>query len=207
MSSLNATLHNFFNATMESVHTSLPGIIVAYDAETHRATIQPTIRLLRDNGVEIEIPELSDVPVIFPSSASFDIDFPLEKGDGVLLLFSESDTGFWRDSDGSISSPCTASKFGLDNAVAIPGLSPKPIRGRCKIHIDKDDVITFEAKKLVFDGPIVFHDNLIVRKDIFVGATDAKGVSVMDHLHPTPAGPSSPPTPMPNSTPEENYAI
>jgi hypothetical protein len=79
MSSLNATLHNFFNAAMEGVHTSLPGNIVSYDADTHRATIQPTIRLLRDNGVEIEIPELLDVPVIFPSSASFDIDFPLEK--------------------------------------------------------------------------------------------------------------------------------
>ena len=199
--SLSSALDVYMASALSAVHTSRPGRVVKYDAGSHRATIQPSIRMLMDNGVQVELPELLDVPVIFPSSQFFDLDFPLDKGDGVLLVFQEQDISSWKD-DKDVSTPATASRFSLDCAIAIPGCFPSLEKGKARISVDKDGVITWTAKKFVWDGQTVFKGDVIARTDIFVGEGVGPGVSVKQHIHPTPVGPSSAPTPATPIPPE-----
>lgn len=199
--SLSSALDAYMASALSAVHTSLPGRVVKYDAGSHRATVQPSIRMLMDNGVQVELPELLDVPVIFPSSQFFDLDFPLDKGDGVLLVFQEQDISSWKDGK-DMSTPATASRFSLDCAIAIPGCFPSLEKGKARISVDKDGVITWTARKFVWDGQTVFKGDVIARTDIFVGEGVGPGVSVKQHLHPTPVGPSSAPTPATPIPPE-----
>ena len=46
-----------------------------YDAEKH-GHVKPAVNMLMDNGVQIEIPSLMEVPVVFPASKFFDWKFP-----------------------------------------------------------------------------------------------------------------------------------
>src|SRR5690554_2913723 len=82
------------------IHTALPAKIVSYDSKTHLAEVVPTVRMAMDNGVELELPKLKKVPVIFPSTRAFDIEFPVSKDDEVLLIFSEADLSAWIESKG-----------------------------------------------------------------------------------------------------------
>lgn len=197
-----STLDSYFENALSSVHTSLPGKVVEYDETKHRAKVKPITRLLMSNGVQIELPELLDVPVIFPSAKSFDLEFPLDKDDGVLLVFQELDISEWK-SDEKTPTASTSSRFNLDSAIAIPGMFAKPKEGQVRIHISKEGVLTWSAKKIVFDGQLVVNDDLIARKDVFVGEGVGPGVSLKQHIHPTPAGPSSPPNPLTPIPPEE----
>ena len=154
-----------------------------------------------DNGIQVELPELVEVPVIFPASKFFDLEFPLDSEDGVLLVFQEQDISSWKDGD-SPATPATASRFSLDSAVAIPGLIPSPSKGRARIVIDKDGTITWTAKKFVFDGQVVATGDVIARGDVFAGQPGTLGVSMLQHVHPTAVGPTSIATPS-NQVPVE----
>ena len=197
-----ASLDSYFENALASVHTSLPGKVVEYDEAKHRAKVKPATRLLMSNGVKIELPELLDVPVIFPSAKSFDLEFPLDKDDGVLLVFQELDISEWKNEEKNAVA-LTSSRFNLDSAIAIPGMFAKPKEGQVRIHISKEGVLTWSAKKIVFNGQLVVNDNLIARKDIFVGEGVGPGVSLKNHTHITPAGPSHAPSPLDPIPPEE----
>ena len=195
--SMAAALDAYMAGAFSSVHTSIPASVVKYDEGKHRAQVKPSVRMLMDNGVQIELPDLMDVPVVFPSGKFFDLEFPLDKGDGVLLLFAEQDISAWKKGD-SPAVPATASRFNLDSAIAVPGCSSKPSKGKARITIDKDGVITWTAKKFVFDGQVVATGDVIARGDVFCGpAPTGPGVSLSQHIHPTAVGPTSPATPAP----------
>lgn len=201
--SMSAALDAYMSAWQMGVHTSLPATVSEYDAGTHRAKVIPSVRLLMDNGMPVELPELLDVPVIFPAAKSFDLEFPLDKGDGVLLLFAESDIASWK-TGADPATPDTASRFSLDASVAIPGLVSKPQKGAARIYVDGEGILHWEAKKVVFDAQLVVNKALIVRDDVYVGpAPTGPGVSLKNHVHPTAVGPSSPPGPPAPIPPEE----
>lgn len=200
--SMQSALDSYMAGALSSVHTALPGKVVSYDEGKHRAKVKPATRMLMDNGVKIELPELLDVPVIFPSAKSFDLEFPLDKDDGVLLIFQELDISEWK-ADESTPTAATSSRFNLDSAIAVPGMFPKKQTGKARIYVDKNGILTWEAKKIVFKGQIVFEDDVIARKDVYVGVGVGPGVSVTQHIHPTAVGPTSPPTPATPIPPEE----
>lgn len=200
--SLPSMLDAYLANALSGVHTSLVATVTAYDEKTHRATVKPSVRMLMDNGIQIELPELVDVPVVFPSSKAFDMEFPLDKGDGVLLVFQEQDISAWKNGDRN-AAPSVSSRFGLDAAIAIPGCFPKPTKGKARIVVDSDGVITWEAKKIVFNEQVVFNDDVIARTDVYVGAGEGPGVSLNQHTHITPAGPSNAPSPLTPIPPEK----
>ena len=86
--SLASALSAYMASTLGVVHTAMPAKIVSYDPKTHLAEVVPTVRMAMDNGVELELPKLKRVPVIFPSTTAFDIEFPVAPDDEVLLIFS-----------------------------------------------------------------------------------------------------------------------
>jgi len=107
---------------LTGIHTCLPASIVSYDYTKQKATVQPLLKKPYVTGGE-SLPEIPNVPVIFPKGGGFSMHFPLNAGDVVLLLFSERSIDQWLNRGGEIL-PLDPRKFDLSDAIAIPGLMP-----------------------------------------------------------------------------------
>ena len=71
-------------AEQESKMGEMPGEIVSFDPATQTATIKPLYKP-KANGVEIEMPELLEVPVRFTRAGKGGMTFPISAGDKVNL--------------------------------------------------------------------------------------------------------------------------
>jgi hypothetical protein len=138
---------------LDDVHTILPGQIETYYGHTNRkAKVKVMVKLKNANNQEVKIESIDDVPVIFPCSSNFNLLFPLKKGDGILLLFSEAAIGNYLTGQGS--KPEVAddnTRFGLTDCIAIPGLysfNNPPNSATTNIEID-------ETGKVSIDGNLI----------------------------------------------------
>ena len=121
-------VENSIHAIVERIHTCIPGRIVSYDGHAKRtAVVQPVVRLPTPTGPLLDIPGIFSVPVVFPSTAAGSLVFPLVKGDGVLICFSEVGMGaFLSSQTGDVSDPGSNHHHALTDAIAIPGLWSLP---------------------------------------------------------------------------------
>lgn len=209
-------LVKFFDSKMTAVHTIIPGEIVSYDGhKTRKAEVQPLIKLRTANNQIVDIQPISNVPVIFPSSDKFNLLYPLKKGDGVLLFFSECSIGNFLNKSGIVE-PDSLDRFDLTDCIAIPGLwnfknSPEKmdtstieIEDNGKIIIDSRDQIEIKGDgKITIDGTtdielngnskkLVTYTELKTALDLFI-------IALNSHIHTcaAPGSPSSTPvTPM-----------
>lgn len=111
---------------LEDMHTLLPGKVLAYDQDERTATVIPTVRQILSDGSVVEPPIISNVPVVFPLSASGGVSFRLRAGDGVLLLFAESGIGeYINGSDVEVRDADDIARFTQTNCIAIPGFFPR----------------------------------------------------------------------------------
>ena len=121
----------FYGAQLlKRVHTSLPGVVVAYDAATRRARVQPAVDLLlsppdnptADFGDLLPMPKpiILDVPVIHPSGGGYTVHFPLVKDDPVMLLFAERDIAAFKLTL-ETGPPISDDVMEIQHAVCIPG--------------------------------------------------------------------------------------
>lgn len=108
---------------LNNVHTALPGAIVSYDYTTQKATVQPLLNKYWTDGTFSPLPELPNVPIIFPRAGGASLTFPVVEGDTCLLLFTERSIDQWLYSGGQVST-ADSRKFDLSDAVAIMGLTP-----------------------------------------------------------------------------------
>lgn len=126
------------------VHTAIPACLSSYDQGKNMAVVQPTIKMRTIHNEEIQYPTIADVPVMFPNSNSFSLEFPLQRGDCGLLLFSEVGIGKWLASQGgSIIGTDDMTRFSLADGIFIPGLYPegKKKTGTAFIKIEEDGKI------------------------------------------------------------------
>jgi len=84
------------------IWTSLPATIISYDASTLTAQVQPTILIQWNNpltgGAElIQMPPISDCPVIFPQGGGYLLTFPIMPGDECLVNFASRCIDGWWD--------------------------------------------------------------------------------------------------------------
>jgi hypothetical protein len=114
-------------STLADVHTAAPATVVSYDPATKVAQVQLGFKrpIFDDDGeiIEEEIPPFA-ARVLFPGSSRFSINFEIEAGDGVLLIFPEHSTAEWLNS-GKPSVPGDLKKHGFGSAIALPGFDPK----------------------------------------------------------------------------------
>lgn len=113
----------FGRQLLKQVHTSLPGIVRAYNATTRRARVQPAIDLLMTDGTSLPKPVILDVPVQFPSGGGYTLHFPLAVGDPVVLMFMERDIARFKETL-ETGPPLSADIMEIQHAVAYPGFVP-----------------------------------------------------------------------------------
>lgn len=114
-------LRNAVSNILAESHTCIPGVIESYSNKT--ANVKPSINRIID-GQELEMPIITNVPVMFPGTNNFIFSFPLTKGDGCLLLFSERSMELYLNSATLPIGPGDSRKYSLTDAICIPGLFP-----------------------------------------------------------------------------------
>lgn len=158
---LQEVLDRWLDAKLESVHTCVPAKVVSYAGHgTRLAKVQPLVSLLTNTGASVDLPPLDNVPVVFPSTSNASIVFPLQEGDCVLLMFSESGIGNFLASDGARQVRADEqSRFSLTDAIAVPGLWPAGGKqqqglpesglvvqfGDSVVHLQEDGTISLKA--------------------------------------------------------------
>lgn len=129
-------------AVIKTMHTALPAIVTKYDPKGPKIEAKPQIKRLYTDGTVLSIPPIVSVPVIFPRTSRFRLSYPLEAGDGVLLVFSERSLETWL-ARGEDVAPQDKRCYDLSDAIAIPGLwsfgkgSPVGSADEFEIEFDK----------------------------------------------------------------------
>jgi len=117
-------LQKYVNASLARMYVALPGTITNYDVSSKTCQVKPSIKKIYRNGDVVEMPIIRNVPVLFPQTKNSIISFPIEKGDEVLLIFSQRSIEDWKSKDGIVE-PTDRRKFSISDAIAVPGLLRK----------------------------------------------------------------------------------
>lgn len=105
--------------------TALPGIIVDYDIGENKATVKPLLKDTPPGGEPEEMPEIPDVPVIWPRVGLAVMYMPLREGDKVAIFFSTRPLDKWEAGDGNTPvDPQDPRHHALSDAFIVPGLYP-----------------------------------------------------------------------------------
>jgi len=167
LSTLASNIKQGVESRLKDLHTSMPGIIESFDAETQLASIQPAIRRIfvtRDGDTEIltpsDLPILINVPIIFPRGGGFSLTFPVKKGDECLLNFCERSIDNWHET-GKVKKPGARRFHSLSDATAFVGLSSIPNKipnyDPDNVELKKDDGSV--SIKLLNNGNLEIHSD------------------------------------------------
>lgn len=135
MPSQNPLLENVIEAAIEqrldSVFTSLPGIILNYDRKRRTATVQVLIadQQTTETGgtLFVSMPPIPTVPVVLPGDYSFGLSLPILQGGPCLVVFSMKSIANWKNSGGGafiVSNPQHQTLFHPGDCFCIPGCYP-----------------------------------------------------------------------------------
>lgn len=153
------------------LHTALPAEIVEFNQESCTVDVVPKAKITLSSGKTFEYPRINDVPILFPCGMGNDavIVYPVKKGDGCLLIFSEQSLDYWQ-SRGVTSSEM---KFSLSSAIAIPGLFARPaadigdaVKTNSIIIRNGSNKIGISKEKITIQGDIELEGNLTINGEI-----------------------------------------
>ena len=102
---------------LSSLHTAMPGIILAYNASSGLASVQPALRRKTNSGAVLSAPVLYDVPVFLPAA-----EFAPSPGDPCILLFMDFCMDGWLESGQPVLPP-SPRQHDLSDAIALAGFS------------------------------------------------------------------------------------
>lgn len=122
--SLARMIKDAIESRVTEIHTGMPAIIETFDPSTCMASVVPQLQRKYSNGEIVDLPIIQNVPVQFPRGGGAVIEFDLQKGDPVWLLFSERSLDIWLSKGGKVD-PKDPRKHALSDAVALPGVYPK----------------------------------------------------------------------------------
>lgn len=125
--SLAEVISSAIESRLLDVHVSVPGRVQSYDSARQVADVLPMIRRAIDSEegrtVHEQLPVIPNVPVGWPQGGGYGLQFPLQKGDHVWLVFSESSYAQWR-STGDLSDPGDLRRHDVSYPVGLPCISP-----------------------------------------------------------------------------------
>lgn len=155
------TLSDFFDtaisSVLENIHTTIPGRVKSYAGhKTRLAIVQPSIRLPMLAGPSLDVPAIHGVPMVFPSTGSGSLLFPVKPGDGVLIVFSEVGFGkFMASATGDVVDADSVHRHALTDAIAIPGMfSPKALPRLPKADLSKTVLSSIDGALLEMGAKI-----------------------------------------------------
>lgn len=148
MTTLPEVIGSFINKFKNSLNTCVPAYIT--EVVTEGDYIKwVSVRIVNNkayrNGEVFKRQEITNVPVMFPSSSAGIMSFPLKVDDPVMLMFAQEDVDKFLHDGVKDESPQSFRKFSLTDAVAIPCIHPT--NSSIKAHKDNFQ-ISFNDFKL-----------------------------------------------------------
>lgn len=189
-SSLEQLLVDSFDHQMAGIYTAMPATIVTVkdNLDTMMIDAQPSLNVNYLDGRVAERPPILNVPVIFPSSSTSALTFPLKVGDPVLLIYSMRGLDSFKNGNGRPATPTDFRKYNSQDAIAIPSpwpssMSPNNPSKRVWDHSTNDMVMVHNIGsgnecelRLKLDGTIQVRTNKdieVLGKTVTVNATEA----------------------------------
>ncbi len=111
------------------LRVACPGIILSFNPEEQTVAVQPAIREKRvlPSGDEkwVDIPQLVDVPIVFPRAGGYALTLPVKPGDECLVVFGDSCMDAWWQS-GGVQNQIDCRRHDLSDGYAIIGPWSQP---------------------------------------------------------------------------------
>lgn len=112
-----------------NLRTASPGIVKEVNLGKQTVTVQLAIqgKMVDQTGVAkwVNMPLLTDVPIIWPRAGGFSLTFPVAVGDECLVIFGERCIDSWWQS-GGVQKPIDDRQHDLSDAFAIFGPTSQP---------------------------------------------------------------------------------
>jgi len=132
-----ARSQRFLDSLLQAMRCAVPAIVQSFSAGPPAtvsvviATNELVTKALDDDPFSVQsealqIPVLTDVPILIPSAGGFSFTVPITQGDEVLLVFSDTEIDSWLQSGGMNNHPTSQRRHNLSDAVAIVGLRSAP---------------------------------------------------------------------------------
>jgi phage baseplate assembly protein gpV len=164
--SMDDAVIEYLESRLRDLHTSVPGIIVSFNAAKQTATVQPAIKRIFVEDGPVNLPVCTDVPVKFPGGGGFFLTFPVKAGDECELKFSERAIDFWYQ-NGAVQLPSEYRMHDLSDAIADVGLNSQPnvIPTLCTTGAelrtrDGSTFLRMEAGTITIQGNVILKGNL-----------------------------------------------
>lgn len=168
MNELAQLLKRASSEALRSVNTCMPGRIISYDSGSGMASVQPLLSRRQPGGLEEDMPVINGVPVIFPRAGGGSLTFPVSKGDGVLLVFSQRSIEEYKESRDKVI-PVDPRAFDLSDAVAIIGLAPGSGGASDAVEMSyKGSTVRIDGGGVTIIGNLVVEGNVTLEGDLLV---------------------------------------
>jgi hypothetical protein len=150
--SLDEVIRAGIDAFSAELFKALPGIVQKYNEADRTVDVLPGVARITfaDTGepIQDDLAVLSGVPVMFPSGGGCFVQFPIKKGDLVLLVFCDSSIDEFKTGKGGDQVvPRIARAHDISDAIAIPGLFTS--RNKYSATVGNDMVVGKEKKTQV----------------------------------------------------------
>lgn len=117
------------DAKLLETQTALPCTVVSVDFAKQTCVLQPTVkaRIRQPDGSQkwIDLPQIPDVPIYYPSGGGVTMTFPVKKGDEALGVFSGRNQDVWQQQSGD-QSQADLRPHDASNAFAFVGFKSNP---------------------------------------------------------------------------------
>ena len=97
----------------------LPAQVIAYDAATNVAQVQPLISVVTTDNQLVQRAQVASVPVLQASGGGFLLRFPVNSGDLGWIKANDRDISLFKQT-GEMSPPNTQRKHSFEDAIFIP---------------------------------------------------------------------------------------
>lgn len=122
-------LERVMTSALRAAWSTLPGIVQAVDFTKLTCTVQPAIRevQLGEEGerVNVDLPLLVDVPLVYPQGGDWILTFPVKNGDECLVLFADRCIDAWWQS-GGVQGQIEFRQHDLTDGFALVGVRSQP---------------------------------------------------------------------------------
>lgn len=173
--------------TAQEIRVAMPAIVESFDPATRLARVRLIQSDRTQDGLTIEQPVITDVPVFMPGGA---VSFPVKPGDEGMVHFADQDIGGWAV-DGDTSGPDTGRRHSLTDAMFTPGVGRGSVDadnvvisfGGATITLSPGGAVTISAPGgLAITGPSVTHNGVNigdthVHGGVTVGGADTEAPS------------------------------
>lgn len=177
--------------------TAIPGIVQSVNLSEMTVSVQPAIQgtVEQSDGtiLNVNLPPLIHVPIVFPSAGGFTITFPIAAGDEVLVLFSSRCIDSWWQAGGFSNVPMEMRMHDLSDGFAIPGprSQPRVVSGISSTNLQiRNDANTAHveitpagAVNIVTASTLTVTGNLVVTGSISGASLSGGGVGLATHHH------------------------